>query len=217
MSIKGQMATRVLLIRHGETDWSNEGRYQGWTDTRLSARGRRQMKKLAVCLKEWAIGSLYSSGLKRAEESAKFISDRLRLKPRADKRMNEFHFGAWEGKTARELLAENDLAFKSWAGGVWKRPKGGEAISGFKKRVTSFLSHILKKENGKTVAVVAHGGSIRMFMAAASGRSFRSMRGFQIHASSLSVLDFSGRRARIARLNDISHLSGTGSGSSRFE
>ena len=93
---------RVLLIRHGETAWNREGRYQGRCDPALSASGRRQVRSLAAELATCRACSIVSSPLRRAHETALGIGRRLGLEVGVEAGLSELSFGAWEGLTQAE-------------------------------------------------------------------------------------------------------------------
>src|SRR5215467_14607337 len=96
------MATTLLLVRHGETDWNADGRLQGQTDRPLSDFGRRQARQLAEELDGEQFEAIYSSDLARARETAEIVSERRGLAVRLDPDLREKDWGNWEGLTAVE-------------------------------------------------------------------------------------------------------------------
>src|SRR5215813_2122048 len=94
------MALRVLLLRHAETAWNRERRYQGWTDTPLSAAGLQQAEAAARELKEHPFVAVYSSPLQRAQETAVPIASVHGLEVVTDPAFKELGFGEWEGLTS---------------------------------------------------------------------------------------------------------------------
>ena len=119
----------------------------------------------------------------------------------------ELGFGVWEGKTAAELTAQKDPVFAKWVRGQWARPKHSESVSAFKKRTKSFLTAISRKHAGRNIAVVTHGGFIKMLMLEAAGLDLRSYGLFQIRPASISVLEIIQGKARIMSVNDVCPLS----------
>ena len=87
---------KLFLIRHGETPWTRAQRYQGRSDIRLSAQGRKQARSIVRLLKREKPTQLYTSGLRRAQETAQIIAPSLKLSPRIDPRLNELDFGSRE-------------------------------------------------------------------------------------------------------------------------
>jgi alpha-ribazole phosphatase len=198
--------THLILIRHGETEWTSLKRYQGHSDTLLTTRGRKQMKAVARALKDLKIDFLYASPLKRAHESAQIIAHAIGKKPRPDSRLREIHFGLWEGRTAEELYREREPTFMQWSKGKLVSPKGGENISVFRKRVRSFLKDCLKRHSEKTVAVVAHGGPIKMLIFEALKLSSHSLWSLRVEPGAISALSFCPHFSQLVCLNLVTPL-----------
>jgi broad specificity phosphatase PhoE len=162
--------TTLLLVRHGETDWNREGRWQGHSDTHLNELGREQAARLAGEVD--GVDAIYSSDLARARETADVIARRLGLDVRVDERLRERSFGAWEGKTAPEIEAEFRDAHARWLAGEGPGADDAEPFAEFGARVQGFVRDVLARHPGETVLVVAHGGSIRVIHALAGGLDY---------------------------------------------
>ncbi len=188
--------TRLILIRHGETAWTRQKRYQGRTDIPLNLSGRKQALHLSGQLRKCRIHFFYTSGLARALQTAAILSKGRNAHVVRDERISEFNFGRWEGKTARELILSKDSSYLKWCQGRWVNPPGGESIGDFKKRHRGFLSDILKQHEGKTIAVVSHGGPIRMMLIQSLGLPLRFFWRIHIEPASVSVLHFNAGIAR---------------------
>lgn len=198
--------TRLILVRHGQTPWTRQRRYQGSTDIRLTAEGRREARATARRLKKIPVDFLYASSLNRANETGRIIAGVLKRKMRTDSRLNELSFGEWEGKTAEELIRAKDPRFKRWAIGKRTTPPGGESLSSLRKRVRSFLKEIVKRSDGKTVAIVSHGGPIKVMIFEAMKLPFRSFWTLRAEPGSMSLLEFHPYFAQCVLLNDTCHL-----------
>jgi broad specificity phosphatase PhoE len=147
--------TRLLLVRHGETDWNAEGRLQGQTDRPLSELGRRQARRLAEDLPREQLEAIYSSDLARARETAEIVGERVGLPVELDPNLREKDWGTWEGLTAAE---RDRVEFV------------GESTEAHQERMLGALRRISDRHPGeKTVLVVTHGGSMRRVQAAALG------------------------------------------------
>lgn len=198
--------TTFFLVRHGETPWTAERRYQGLSDTSLSAVGLKQSRELAKRLKSLKIDRIYTSRLKRTKETALAVSKALKLKLTSDGRLNEFHFGAWEGRTAKEMLASREPAFLKWCSGKWVNPPQGESLKGFKSRVGGFFKETLERNRGKNLLLISHGGPIKMMIFEALNLSFRSFWNLRIDTASISVITCYSDFAQLTLLNDTGHL-----------
>lgn len=186
--------TKFILIRHGQTSWTEERRYQGRSDTELSETGIRKMRELARQFHKLGTDSLYASSLKRAIQSARILAGG-RLNFHIDSRICEIDFGKWEGKTAEELLRLKDKAFLAWTQKQkWVNPPGGESRFDFCRRVRIFFQDCLKKHSGKTVAIVSHGGPIRLMILEALRLPFKFFFSFRIEPASVSIVSADPKR-----------------------
>lgn len=183
--------TRLVLVRHGQTAWTKEKRYQGSTDIPLSAEGIRSMRKTARDLRRFDFAAIYTSALKRAKQSGRELARQTGIRPQADARLNEMNFGDWEGKTAEYLNVTRNKAFLAWARGKWTTPEGGESLKAFRRRVGGFLRDCLKKHSGRTAAVVSHGGTVRMLLLEALKLGDKHLFSFSADPSSVTILEFS--------------------------
>ena len=177
-----------ILIRHGETPWTKERRYQGSTDTLLTKRGERQVQRFASAIKDYNPAIIFSSSLKRAKQSANILASPLNKRPKIDRRLNELGFGAWEGKTADELMNENEPSFAKWMTGQLVTPKGGESIASLEKRITNFIDDCRKKHDNKKIIVVTHGGVIRMFIKVILDLPHKNLFHFRIDPGTVTII-----------------------------
>ena len=161
-------STTLLLVRHGETDWNRDGRWQGGSDTHLNDLGREQAHALAQRL-DGSIDVLYSSDLARARETAEIVAARLGLEVRVDPRLRERSFGSWEGLTTSEIEERFANSHRRWQAGEGAGADDAEAFEHFFARVTEFLADVLRLHPGQEVLVISHGGSIRVIHALAAG------------------------------------------------
>ena len=160
--------TTLLLVRHGETDWNRDGRWQGGSDTRLNDLGREQARALADEL-DGNIDAVYSSDLARARETADIVAAKLQLEVRVDPRLRERSFGSWEGLTTLEIEERFADSHRRWQAGEGAGADDAEAFEDFSARVNDFLADVLRLHPGENVLVISHGGSIRVIHALAAG------------------------------------------------
>lgn len=149
--------TRIVLIRHGETDWNVEGRYQGQADPPLNARGREQAHKLARELAKTGIDVIYSSPLRRAWETAEIVARVLGVPLHPEPRLMEIHQGEWQGRLRSEIAARYPELFRRWLTEPWEvTPPGGEHLRDVQRRVYAAVDEILARHRGQTIALVTH-------------------------------------------------------------
>lgn len=208
--------TRILLARHGETEWNAVRRVQGWTDIPLSATGTAQAERLAQRLDRFPLTAVYSSDLGRAAETARPAADKQGLLVHTLPGLREKSFGAWEGLTQTEL--ERDYP-DLWHRYHMKRDfkavvPGGETWPEVHTRLSEALDQILDAHPGpeETVLVVGHGGSGRVLILEALQAPLPTLLCLHLDNASLSRLDFHGpnnnvaKDSRVVFLNDTSHL-----------
>jgi broad specificity phosphatase PhoE len=147
--------TRILLVRHGQSVWNADGRWQGQADPPLSDLGVDQAAAAAGSDAVGGVRALYSSDLERARHTAQLMGVRLGLAPVVDERLRERHAGGWEGRTRVEID-------EGWPGYLesGRRPPGYEPDDSVLARVLDALSAIATAHTGD-VLVVTHGGVVR--------------------------------------------------------
>lgn len=174
-------ATRLCLIRHGETDWNAEKRIQGHTDIPLNATGRAQALAMAYTAAHQRFAAVYSSDLARARETAEALAVREGHAVHPLPALRERHYGCFQGLTADEaarqypalhacyLARDPDCAFES-----------GETLVAFAARVADGIAWLARHHPGQTVAAVCHSGVLDVIYRRATGRPLSTPRDFDI-------------------------------------
>lgn len=160
------MNCTLLLIRHGATAWNRAGRYQGHADPPLGRAGRAQARRVAGGLAGLHLDAVYSSDLRRALETAAPLAYARGLPVQPDPRLRELDFGAWDGRRVEEVMAAEPAVWAAWyADPMALAPPGGETVPALWSRVRRALREIGRRHAGGTVAVVTHGGPLRLILA----------------------------------------------------
>lgn len=159
--------TRLLLARHGETEWNRSGRFQGHADPPLSDAGREQAATLAETLAGVGIRAIYTSDLIRASETARIVAARLTLEVVEDAGLREIDVGSWSGLTRDEIAARFPDGFERWQRG--EIGHDGESREQLTDRVVATVERIARAHAGDTILVVTHGGAIRAIRRHAAG------------------------------------------------
>ena len=159
--------TRILLARHGETEWNRLGRWQGHADPPLNDAGRAQAAALATQLEGDGLAAVYSSDLRRASETARIVADRLGLAVSEDRALREIDVGSWSGLTRDEVRERYPEGFARWLSG--EIGHDGETREELTKRVVEAVGRIAASHAGDHVLVVTHGGTIRALRRHAAG------------------------------------------------
>jgi alpha-ribazole phosphatase len=203
---------KLILVRHGETDWVNEGKYQGATDVSLNERGFKQAKKVALAIKKEKPFAIYCSKLKRVRQTAKSIATTCRKKLAVDARLNEISFGVWEGFSFREIKGWYPEAVYNWYHTTWaSHPTGGESLESLKKRISLFMRELKKKYKGRqggTCVLVTHGGPIRMILLELLKIPVSLFWTIRVDPASISVVNITEKYEELTLLNSQAHLNG---------
>jgi probable phosphoglycerate mutase len=152
----------IWLIRHAESSWNALGRWQGWSDPGLSARGRVQARELARAVADTGIEAIVASDLRRARETATIVAGPLGLEPSVDARLRERDLGSWSGLTTPEIAGRwPDALARLRARDPDLQPGGGESTRDVQARLRGFLVELASRPGPARIALVTHGGVIR--------------------------------------------------------
>ncbi|MFI5491676.1 histidine phosphatase family protein [Actinoplanes sp. NPDC051859] len=154
--------TRLVVWRHGNTDWNAAGRVQGQTDVPLNAVGEQQAVDAAELLVRLRPGALVSSDLRRASDTAAALAALTGLSVQHDDRLRERHFGSWQGLTMTEVAETRPDEHAAWRAGADVVGGGVETLDDLGKRVGDALQAAVDAAPaGSTVVVATHGGAAR--------------------------------------------------------
>jgi probable phosphoglycerate mutase len=153
---------KVIIVRHGETDWNNLNMVMGWQNRHLNSIGKRQAEQLAYYLKqEYDINIIFSSDLQRAKETANIIHALAYpaiSKPVLSEKLREQNQGKLEGLEFGKVPPDYDLKSISLAEALTKKPPKGESIKEFNKRTINCFFDLLSSTNSHNILLVTHGG-----------------------------------------------------------
>jgi alpha-ribazole phosphatase len=198
---------KLILVRHGITDWNSAQRFQGQSDIPLNETGKKQAAALAKRLAGEPIDVIIASDLQRASETAQTIVAKHTCPLRLEPRLREINFGAWEGLTYDEIRQQAPLTLASWESDFQKvPPPGGETVSQLAVRVDLALKTLRGEYTDQTVLVVAHGGPLQTLVCLALGISPLNYWQFHLSTASISRLAFYPAGAIVNGLNDTCHL-----------
>jgi len=171
------MVTRLVLVRHGETEWSVNGRHTGRTDIPLTPNGENEARAAAETLAEWDFERVFSSPLQRATRTANLAG----FEPELDDRLVEWDYGDAEGRTNAEIVAEKP-GWSKWTDGVGN----GESAADVGERADSFVS-VAGAIEGE-VLIFAHGHFLSILVARWLGLPAEDGRFFPLATATVSVL-----------------------------
>lgn len=201
----------ILLVRHGETPWNREGRYQGRTDIALSETGQAQVRALGQRLKPVEIHAAYASPLSRAKHTAEAILGDRATPLSLDEGLIEISHGGWEGQLASDVELSHAEMF-----GVWKsRPgrhspagPGAETLGDVETRAWAVLERVCARLGAdETALIAAHDAVNRVLLCRVLGLPLERIWSFRQAPASLNVLSGpSIGELQVVRLNDAEHV-----------
>jgi probable phosphoglycerate mutase len=203
----GEEATRIVAIRHGETDWNAVGRMQGQLDIGLNDSGRWQAQRLAAALADETFDAIYSSDLKRAVQTAWPLADALRQKLHLDAGLRERCFGVFQGLTFDEVAARWPEASRRWR----RRepdfaPEGAESLRAFFDRCIGTARRLAAAHAGQTIALVAHGGVLDCLYRAATRIDLQATRSWLLGNAGINRLLHTPGGFTLVGWSDTGHL-----------
>jgi probable phosphoglycerate mutase len=208
-----------LLVRHGDTQASKDGRFTGATDIPLSKEGRIHASELAVRLARYPLDAIYASSMQRARETAGFTAHVHGMEVIPVPELREMNHGIWDGKNREEILQQYGQAqIDEYNRDPFHfRPENGESGEDVLKRAAPALSQLVKKHDGQTILVVAHKTTNRLMICKFLGLEPQQYRDkLAQRPACLNVLLFPNEdEAQLLLLNDIGHYAM--SDSSQFE
>ena len=160
---------RLLLARHGQTEWHRENRYVSRTDIGIDETGHEQARALAGRAKKESPSLVLSSPLKRALLTAGPAAEACGLKPEKDERLRELDFGAWEGRTFDEIRSSDPERAESFLRSAQHGFPGGEPLEDGAGRILAVFEDLRRSRAGETVLVVAHNTLLRLGLCAVLG------------------------------------------------
>ena len=201
-------ATRLLLIRHGATNATEEGRFSGSSGAELSEEGRWQAARLGERLARQSITAIYASPLSRALDTARIVAGHCRLEPIVRDGLREIGHGHWEGMTRNDVerqYAEEYAAYE--ADPFTFAPEGGESGVAVLARALPVIREIVTAHAGVQVAVVSHKATLRLLLSSLLGFDPRGYRErLDQSPACLNVVDFRDAvHTRLMLFNDTSH------------
>ena len=199
---------RIILVRHGETEWNRSRRIQGSnSNISLNETGRQQAESLALRLKSEPVQAIYSSPLQRTLDTAQAIARHHQLEVQLEPDLREFDLGELEGikiedlnKGYREILLINSQ------GEILPRVPGGESLKEVQQRVWSTVQRLVSQHPDGLIVVVSHYFALLTIICHGLNLPLLEMARLRLDASSMSILTFDGQFPRLLLFNDTCHL-----------
>jgi probable phosphoglycerate mutase len=199
---------RLIIVRHGESEWNRIGRYQGQADAPLSELGISQAEALGRRLERETFDAIYSSPLQRAARTAAAIA---RFHPEVpfhhEPALMEIHHGDWQGLYIDDILARYADGLREWRQHPTRSQfPNGESFSNILKRVLDFKERLLAEYADRTVLVSTHDVVVKIFVADALGMNMDRINRIWVTNASISVIEYGDDLPYLVSLSEACHL-----------
>lgn len=201
--------SKIILMRHGQTEWNLAKRFQGSGDSPLTDEGLKQAALVSNRLERCDIKAIYSSPRKRAVETAVPISQRLSLPIHKHPGLGEISLGKWEGKTYSEIKNSYPIDYQAFFHNPasFSGVDGGESLIDVRERAVKVVEEIALNHLNSNVLVVSHAITIRLLLTHYMNASLKELwRVADITQTSLSKIDFSGHFPKVTMAGNAEHL-----------
>lgn len=196
----------LWMVRHGQTDWNVQKRYQGHSDIPLNETGQQQAEKIANRLKSERLHAIFSSDLQRAMQTAQAIANPHNLTIESEPDLREANFGVLEGLRYKDVIEQYKTMAEAWFADPECPPDGGEKLSQVLQRVQKVRKHIEENYSRKRILLVGHDGALRLLISDLIGLPATQYWRFNLDPCSLTQVNIYPGGAILVRLNDICHL-----------
>ncbi len=202
-------ALRLVLVRHGQTDWNKEERYRGRFDLSLDKTGLQQAEATGLALRKFNIAAVYTSPLKRAVQTASAIANNVHQPLFTLEELIDIDYGEWQGLTPAEAAARDGALYNRWL----KSPhmvsfRQGESLSTVKDRVTTALARAEARHQNETVAMVSHKVVCMVLVCHLLGLDLSHFWQVEQDLSAINLFENRNNVFIATRLNDTCHLKG---------
>ena len=198
---------RLILVRHGQTEWNAGGRYQGQSNVALSDTGRKQARFLAERFPVKQLDAIYTSDLDRAKETAECVGERFGVAVRPEKAFRELSFGDWEGLTYQEISSR----WPKEAEKLFTAPDElviphGETFRELQKRALDKIHLLYENHIDQTVAVFAHGAINKTILAGLMHIPLHYLWSLRQDNTAVNILRLDDGYVMVELINSTSHL-----------
>jgi broad specificity phosphatase PhoE len=199
---------RVLIIRHGQTDWNIEGRWQGTKPVPLNAEGWTQARAVAHALCDRPIHTIISSDLSRALQTATAIGELVGVQPQTDERWREFNLGIFQGHTRAELIERYPQEWQMFETDYWNYLiPDGESRRQLQERVVRAWEDAVATSIGPEVVIVSHGGAIKMLLLKLFADTVPDLDAAHFGNTSISTIEYNQPHWQLTEIASVRHLS----------
>lgn len=202
------MATTIILVRHGQTEWNRVERFRGRYDVPLNATGQMQAERTAQRIAaRWKPAAIYTSPLSRAMQTAETIAAKIFLSALPMDGLIDIDYGQWQGLTPEEVQKQWPDSFTNW----YERPElaeipGGETLSQVRSRAMSALGELCRRHPHHEIVLVSHTVVNRLILIGILGLGIDRFWHLRQEPCAINLIEHSQKGYTLAGMNDICHL-----------
>lgn len=199
--------TRVIVIRHGETEWNKTGKWQGHEDSPLTDNGLEQAHAAAKQLQRYPVNAIYSSDLGRAMQTARIIATPHNLEVQSDSRIRERRLGIFQGLTLQEMKQRYPVETKRHQSedSTYSLPGGESKQQQFDRCVCCF-NELAENHPQQTIAIVTHGGVVNCLFKYVMGLPLEKPRNYILFNTAINIFSYTDGEWGLHTFGDINHL-----------
>ena len=202
---------RVILVRHGQTDWNESGIFRGRIDVKLNPNGIKQAEMTGEALKNVNLNAVYSSPLSRAFDTATAIARNHGLEVEVYEPITDIDFGEWQGLNRSEVESRYPGIFGVWLSAPEKAEiPNGETLSQVRQRMMAGLNRILTRDPEGTVVLVSHGLTNKVLLCAMLGLDNSHFWKVKQDNGAINIFKYSAQGSKVFLMNETTHLQSLG-------
>jgi len=201
--------TRIVIVRHGRTEWNRVERFRGRADISLDDVGIKQAEAASGRIKEWPISTIYSSPLRRAITTAEIIATSLGLKVQEMSDIIDIDYGEWQGLTNEEVIARDGRLYTQWIenpDGV--QFPGGEEFNDVRQRVSKAVNDLIQRHPKESVVLVSHKVICQILVLSLLGLDSSHFWQITQDVCAMNLFEVRGGIPSALFINDTCHLNG---------
>jgi len=202
------MATTIILVRHGQTEWNRVERFRGHSDVALNLTGKKQSEVTGQLIAlRWKPAAIFSSQLPRASKTAEIIAEYIHLTVETSDGLDDIDYGDWQGVTPEEAMRRWPEQVDAWYYAPHKvQIPGGETLDAVRKRVTKTVTSLVSRYEGKTIVLVSHTVINRVILLFILGLGNDRFWHIRQEPCAINVIEAQGGDYTLVSMNVTSHL-----------
>jgi broad specificity phosphatase PhoE len=201
--------TRVIIVRHGRTEWNRVERFRGRVDIGLDEVGTKQAEVAAKRIREWPISAIYSSPLRRAMDTAEIIAAPLELNVQPMSGIIDIDYGSWQGLSIEQVVARDDSLYSQWVESPYEvKFPGGESFAEARERVSSTIGDLIQQHPKETFVLVSHKVICQILILNLLGLDSSHFWQITQDVCAMNLFEVRGGIPSVLFLNDTCHLEG---------